>query len=641
MALSVNASKAATGDTTTVNLITYDSLNAYGNHIYYNIPLVNSNKTYRKILLQYTIGKYVCPGNPQYCGSWDYDLHFYVQHLTGADSANKYEIARMITPYATTSTYFPNTWTHTYYADVTDYVQLFKDSINLNAFFSGYSYGFSLNTQLLFIEGTPPRDVVGLDMLYANGGKYGDSVSIETNTLPALNKQYNAPATNADMVLYITGHGGNSDDGCGEFCSKYYEILVNGTTIAHNDVWKTCGYNAIPAQTGTWVYDRAGWCPGEKVDSRRQALTGTTPGTSFGLDLNMEPYFHPGSNGAYENIQAQMISYKDNNFARDAELLDIISPSQKDDYITLQPSCMGPQIIVKNVGKNDLTSVSLMYGIEGGILNSYTTLVSLKFNESTTLTLPLMPNPSTIADSSKFICYITQSNGVNETHTWNDTMRSIFKQVPNLPNNFVVDFTTNTANIGGIAETHWKLTDEGGNTIFERKNCSISTNYKDTLQINNGCYRMEVFDDGGDGLNWWAVSAGTGIFRFRNGAGSIINDNTAKLTRLYHGGDFGSGFVYNFKTSDYALGLNNLDKNMLVEVYPNPANDFINITTTNIPENTLVNIVSVDGKIMESYTTTIQNSNKVISLSTYSNGIYFVEFKGKNFQQVKKFNVLK
>ena len=79
--------------------------------------------------------------------------------------------------------------------------------------------------------------------------------------------------------LFITGHGGNSDPGCGqpadEFCPRTNRILA-GSTVAWEAVpWRDCCYprGTEPLCLGcqNWnacgwpscTYDRSGWCPGE------------------------------------------------------------------------------------------------------------------------------------------------------------------------------------------------------------------------------------------------------------------------------------------------------------------------------------------------------------------------------------------
>ena len=114
---------AAVGDTTFVqgNIV---NLNYY-NNFDSTIVFPNGTKSYQKIIMIFTLGKYVCPNNPQYCADWDYTVQNYLMTKTG----DTIELGRLITPYANTSyTRFPLTWKQRYTFDVTDMYPLLKDS---------------------------------------------------------------------------------------------------------------------------------------------------------------------------------------------------------------------------------------------------------------------------------------------------------------------------------------------------------------------------------------------------------------------------------------------------------------------------------------------------------------------------------
>ena len=40
------------------------------------------------------------------------------------------------------------------------------------------------------------------------------------------------------------------------------------------EIWRDdCGENPLYPQGGTWIYDRANWCPGDKATTREHELT--------------------------------------------------------------------------------------------------------------------------------------------------------------------------------------------------------------------------------------------------------------------------------------------------------------------------------------------------------------------------------
>src|ERR1041384_8127326 len=105
--------EAAPGDTTWVTVLNLRTLDHYGN--YDTSAVFPTGITWRKIRMHYILGRYSCPGNPQYCGSWDYTTEMYAMPA----NADTLEIARIITPYATD--WLAKNKKHDYVVEVTDY----------------------------------------------------------------------------------------------------------------------------------------------------------------------------------------------------------------------------------------------------------------------------------------------------------------------------------------------------------------------------------------------------------------------------------------------------------------------------------------------------------------------------------------
>lgn len=58
-------------------------------------------------------------------------------------------------------------------------------------------------------------------------------------------------------------------------------------------------------------------------------------------------------------------------------------------------------------------------------------------------------------------------------------------------------------------------------------------------------------------------------------------------------------------------------------MYPNPANDFVNVNTDGFLVNGLINIYNVNGKIILSQAF---NNNTKVDVSNFIPGIYMIEF---------------
>src|SRR5690606_16150632 len=103
-------------------------------------------------------------------------------------------------------------------------------------------------------------------------------------------KSYTVPSgTNvAEAKMNITGHGGD-DNSCAEFCPNVYTLTLNGNQLVQQPFFRTdCSGNDMYPQSGTWVFSRAGWCPGDLVKTLSHPLAGVS-GT-FNLGMTFPPY---------------------------------------------------------------------------------------------------------------------------------------------------------------------------------------------------------------------------------------------------------------------------------------------------------------------------------------------------------------
>ena len=91
-------------------------------------------------------------------------------------------------------------------------------------------------------------------------------------------------ASEFEVRSVITGHGQE-----GEFIPRNHFInAAGGPNESFWEVWKECAENPIIAQGGTWVYDRAGWCPGMESDLKRTDITSlVTPGDPIEIDYGL------------------------------------------------------------------------------------------------------------------------------------------------------------------------------------------------------------------------------------------------------------------------------------------------------------------------------------------------------------------
>ncbi|MDZ7848776.1 MAG: peptide-N-glycosidase F-related protein [Owenweeksia sp.] len=110
---------------------------------------------------------------------------------------------------------------------------------------------------------------------------------------------------------------------------------MGGQQILSQAIWRDdCGLNPIWPQAGTWLFDRANWCPGDKSLYRTHDLSGYLSGNSMDVDVDLEAYSYTvpaGESPASYNYSVQLIQYAPPNHLNDVELERILTPSDADE----------------------------------------------------------------------------------------------------------------------------------------------------------------------------------------------------------------------------------------------------------------------------------------------------------------------
>ncbi|RTQ47232.1 T9SS type A sorting domain-containing protein [Hymenobacter gummosus] len=619
--------RAATGDTTRVTVFNNRALTRYGE--FDTTATFPAAGRYRKILLHYVLGRYACPPGSQYCGSWDYTTR--VVLLPPANDT--VELARIITPYATD--WLAQNRRHDYVVDVTDYASLLRGTNTLRFFYDGYSWGFNITMYLEFIEGTPPRDALGVKNVYSSGPAgggfpYGRLADPIDNYLPAKTVTAVPGAAGASLKSFITGHGADTRN-CAEFCRKFYTLFVNGTSQGNTDLWRAdCGLNQIYPQTGTWVYNRSNWCPGNAVAPIYHDLTSALSGGSAQVNIDMAP--HAISNQSMANAkwiwQTQLVSYSAPNFTTDAALEQIVAPTTDANFVRDNPICDAPRVVLRNTGSAPLTTATIRYRVGTNAWRSYQWTGSLAFLAQTEVTLP--PVPADFTGQSVFRVYVTAPNGQADQNHYNDSLRTRFNAVSMLPPSFVVSLLTNNSVTAGVGQTSWTLTDQAGQTLSSRTNTTPATTYTDTLRLAPGCYTLTVDDAGCDGLSWWANTAGgTGIMR-------LLGPNNTVLRTI--NGDFGCQYKLRFSVTQ-ALARTPAQALAALDVYPNPAQDGRFTLDLNLPvrQDVQLQVLSATGqRVYQATLPQVQAVKRPLDLHQLPAGVYLLECRGQNGLQLHR-----
>jgi hypothetical protein len=535
--------------------------------------------SYARILLYYTMG---CASTG--CSDWDYTVRLRLVD-TVAGSPVLYEMGRAITPYggymATNSNGFDNSWTRTFVYDVTDYAQFLKGERGISVFYEGWSSGFSTTLDFAFIEGTPAREVQSVEVLYSGGSGYADGPSFESGYLVPRTVDLSGAQT-ARIRATPSGHGFDNNVNCAEFCIRDYWIKLNGTEEFRQTMWRDdCGDNPVFPQGGTWLYDRANWCPGSEAWTYYHEIPSTyfPASSSFEIDMDITDYSWSGAQQPSYNLDVHLIQYGDFLIQNDVELWDIIQPSTQYAYSRMNPICAEPIVEIRNNGGDLLNSCMITYGLVGGQVCYYNWTGNLAHGETETIVLGNINWSGVDLSNAEFFARVSSPNGMEDEVSWNNEKTSTVESPAYYEkDHIIVWFRSNAA----PSENFWTIEDDLGNIMASGNYSDPSTIYQDTVYLDPGCYVFEFRDSDEDGISWWASPDGNGILSLRD------EDGVLEAIK----GDFGSKVVRQF-TIGMPLGQVNSEEacdvvsapsieapKSWMDIYPNPSTGLLYLEWT-------------------------------------------------------------
>ncbi|MBL0043304.1 MAG: T9SS type A sorting domain-containing protein [Flavobacteriales bacterium] len=535
---------------------------------------------------------------------------------------NNHEIGRYITPYGIGLSLGAAGFSWVY--DVTDYQYLLHDSVELSA---GNQQEL-IDLKFLMIQGTPPRPVVNTQWPWGPMRSYSyasmsDNTSLASTTLDL--------ATNAQqwmMRTRLTGHGDATSiqnvQGCCEFKDNTHSILANGTQVDSWHIWRTedCSKNPVFPQGGTWIYGREGWCPGDVVRDRETEMTPYVQGNTLTVDYGITPVpvGNPGMGNGNYVTSIELVEYAAASHQLDAEIYDVLRPTDDRYRSRENPICYDPRITLRNAGAQPLTSVTFAYHVSGGQVTNYTWTGNLAHMEKLDVTLPINDQQFWAGDEAHdFFVEVTGLNGGDlDEYDANDHYRTHFVLPTIYPNNFVLYYKTNNR----PQENDLFVRDIQGNVVFSRTTFTANTIYRDTLELSPGCYELEFTDTGDDGLSFWAdTAAGTGYFRFRAVGGGTIRS-------------FNADFGHSIKAA-FAIGTITSVEERVSEVgisaRPNPSDGQFTLSVHGVEGEAQLEVLDATGRFVRSETAWLSEGRTLpLDLTSEPNGVYLVRLVHEN-----------
>lgn len=584
---------------------------------------------YRKVVLYVT---YQCPDS-QHCGEWDYIDNVYLRRVGGSGATSKdIEIARLISPYGWR---FDSTWSFTWHVDITDFAFLLHDSVEVEFNHTGYESnadrGWVITLDFRITLGRPAMECLGMDTLWHGSIPYGDSTKPIDSSLSriAFTDKYGADMVRLRIVQ--TGHGMDDSENCAEFCRKWRKVYFDSSLVDSSDIWRTCGDNALYPQAGTWLYDRAGWCPGSMVqpDIYDYAIKKKSSHT---VDIEMQPYINRSKPTANYYFYAYLFYYKKPWAKNDVSIEDIIVPSSADEYSRLNPACSNPRIIIRNNGQKPLASLEVNHGSRGVEIIHETWTGNLAPQQTTEITLQYML-PQVIRERD-FAAKISKPNGERDEYPDDNYAVSRPKPLPVYGKPLILAFLNNndSASIGYSLFGYCT----GCKFAQGRKVGSLEPRrlYRDTLILSPGCHTLVVTDTAGDGLDFWAYPEG--------GYGYVrLLDMNGHLLKAFNS-DFGSGINYSFMVEKDAQPVS--DTASLPIVNPFPVRNQGKFTLDlffNDPTDAKIRIITDDSTklVYDADYTGLKEALLPIDLSDCPDGVYRIKVTADGKTVVRRIRI--
>ena len=580
----------------------------------------SANTAVRQIKLKVKFG---CPDSMR-CADWDYDDHITIRRKGGKKGASQdYEIGRMLTPYGGA---FGKDWTFEWEVDVTDFSMLLRDSVEIEYNHTGYEpnkdRGWSITLDFEIVKGKPAWEPIAIQKIYDGSFSYGDSSNSIEKALKPVVFDTQKQAGFARLRVVQTGHGMDAPDGCGEFCSKYRELWYDGKMIDKRSIWKTCGDNPLYPQAGTWIYNRANWCPGNLMQPDIYDLN-IESGKQHTLDINMQNYIS-SKPSATEVISAYLIQYKKAAVKNDIAMEDVITPSLKDAYRRENPSGIKPQILVKNMGSAEVKKLHIRYGTKGFPKKVMDWKGIIKPAATAVIMLPGTVDAKTGING--FEAELLLPNGKKDAYPADNKIIGAFEAVPKQDSVLVVYLLTNNQ----PAQNSYALVNAKGETIKGRALGSLTANtvYRDTVHLPKGQYQFMLQDTAGNGLEFWAnPKGGRGKVRLLNKNGVMIKDFDS---------DFGNAVQYAFEVGDPVAPVT---AQTSFGLYPTRTNDKTTFDYyANFPEDVKVQIITDPGdKIVEEHHyPQLKEGMFTYDLSRFPKGRFYLKVLVNGTEKFKK-----
>ena len=245
------------------------------------------------------------------CPPWDYETNLYICDPLDLTKCNQ-ELARDITPY-----WNSGRWV----TDISPLLAVLREkAVNGKvrlAYWTVQPYKVTMNLRFQN-KGNALIPVWAAPLKF--GGVFGDG-AYNTRQAPVTFERP-AWAKKVEFSTLVTGHGFNDSKSCAEFCNTVHHVTVNGndftlsSPVTDNPLgcFEQVKDGVVPNQSGTWVYGRNNWCPGQGVklwnSDLSAAATGPGPHTlTYKALVDGQDHLSKLEDGAERDASIHMTSW--------------------------------------------------------------------------------------------------------------------------------------------------------------------------------------------------------------------------------------------------------------------------------------------------------------------------------------------
>jgi hypothetical protein len=297
---------------------------------------------------------------------------------------------------------------------------------------------------------------------------------------------------------------------------------------------------------------------------------------------------------------------------------------------------VSPSVTIKNSGNADLTSLDIVYDVNGGAAQTYNWTGSLATFASETVSLD--PITFMATSSNTLNINLENPNGATDEILDDNSISADIAQSPTVGTILTITLNTDC----WPEENTWLIRDAAGTTVASGGpyNGQATTEIVEevTLPETVDCYEFVFMDEYGDGLHGaqWSDCGVDGNL--------TVTDLQGNIAFAYDGTYDVSEETDAFE-GDPLLGVEENVLNKAFTIAPNPVRDNATLFfTLNDKQETFVRVLNVTGEVVFTRDLGMLSAGEYreeLSLSSLSSGVYFINLVSGQETGIKKVSVIR